>query len=156
MKFKGDNLPAEGITWDNCQEFIKRLNSLTGLRFRLPTEAEWEFAARGGNKSRGYKYSGSNDPLEVGWCEENSNQQLHPVGLKKSNELGLYDMSGNAWEWTSDIYCEDYNSQRNHKYGYVGRSSSWNYPARAMRVAARGSTPMDRGGSMGFRLVLSI
>lgn len=103
-EFKGDNLPVEQVSWDDCQEFIRKLNSLTGQHFRLPTEAEWEFACRGGNNSCGYKYSGSNDIDNVAWYFDNSGHKTHPVGTKAQNELGIYDMSGNVWEWCSDWY----------------------------------------------------
>ena len=91
------------VSWNDCQEFIKKLNALTGKNFRLPTEAEWEYAARGGKKSRGYKYSGSNNIDDVAWYPENSSG-THPVKAKQSNELGIYDMSGNVDEWCQDWY----------------------------------------------------
>ena len=107
--YKGDNKPVEQVSWNDCQNFIKKLNELTGLIFRLPTEAEWEYAARGGNKSRGYKYSGSNSIDDVAWYSGNSSSTSHPIGTKHANELGLYDMSGNVNEWCSDWYGR-YNS----------------------------------------------
>ena len=112
--FKGSDLPVEWVSWNNCQEFIQKLNSLTGRNFRLPTEAEWEFACRGGNKSNGYKYSGSNDIDNVAWYDRNSGGKTHPVATKTPNELGIYDMSGNVWEWCND-WLADYtaNSQTN-------------------------------------------
>ena len=102
--FEGDNLPVACISWDDCQKFIKMLNELTGKKFRLPTEAEWEYAARGGNQSRGYKYSGSDNIDSVAWYDGNSGDDIHPVKTKEANELGLYDMSGNVWEWCQDWY----------------------------------------------------
>ena len=101
--FKGDDLPVECVSWDDCQTFISKLNALTGKRFRLPTEAEWEFAARGGNQSRHTQYSGSSRFDDVAWYEDNSDQ-THPVKTKQPNELGIYDMSGNVWEWCQDWY----------------------------------------------------
>ena len=100
----GDNLPVTNVSWNDCQEFIKKLNSLTGAKFRLPTEAEWEYAARGGKKSKKYKYSGSNNIDDVAWYTYNSGGKTHAVGTKRPNELGIYDMSGNVYEWCSDWY----------------------------------------------------
>lgn len=102
--------PLNGMGWDDCQEFITKLNSLTGRQFRLPTEAEWEYAARGGNKSQGYKYAGSNTIGDVAWYSRNSSQQIHEVATKAPNELGLYDMSGNVHEWCNDWYDRSYYS----------------------------------------------
>ena len=103
-KCKGENLPVEYVNWYDVQDFIKKLNQLTGKLYRLPTEAEWEFAARGGNKSKGYKYSGSNNINDVAWNDVNSKYTTFPVGLKQPNELGIYDMSGNVGEWCNDWY----------------------------------------------------
>lgn len=102
--YTGDNMPVNNVSWDDCQEFIVKLNSLTGKNFRLPTEAEWEYAARGGNLSQGYKYSGSNNINDVAWYKDNSNSSTHPIKSKKPNELGLYDMNGNVSEICSDYY----------------------------------------------------
>jgi formylglycine-generating enzyme required for sulfatase activity len=136
-KFQGDDLPVEQVSWYDCKTFISKLNSITGENFRLPTEAEWEYAARGGNKSRGYKYSGSNDIDKVAWCADNSSDESHPVATKSPNELGIYDMSGNVYEWTSDVWCDDYNSSRDGSY-YVYRGGSWFIDARYCRVSDRG------------------
>ncbi len=109
--FKGDNLPVESVSWDDCQEFIQKLNAKTGKNFRLPTEAEWEFAARGGLKTNGYEYAGSNTIDDVAWYYNNCGSltqsketRTHSVKSKQANELGLYDMTGNVWEWCSDSY----------------------------------------------------
>lgn len=108
-RYTGDVMcPVEQVTWDHCQTFITNLNQMTGQNFRLPTEAEWEFAARGGNKSKGYKYSGSNDVDLVAWCGGNASSKTHPVATKIPNELGLYDMSGNVYEWCNDRYGSYY------------------------------------------------
>ncbi len=161
-RFKGDNLPVEQVSWYDCQDFIRKLNQLTGEKFRLPTEAEWEYAARGGNKSRGYKYAGGNNIDEVAWYDGNSGERTHPVGKKRPNELGLYDMSGNVWEWCSDWYDEDYygNSPQNNPQGpasgssRVFRGGSWDYLAILCRSAFRYYlTPGYRNDLMGFRLV---
>lgn len=101
---KGNNLPVTNITWDEAQVFVERLSELTGMRFRLPTEAEWEYAARGGQKSKGYTYAGSDDIDEVAWYAGNSGNKLHSIGEKSPNELGIFDMTGNAWEWCQDWY----------------------------------------------------
>lgn len=161
--FKGYNLPVESVSWNDCQEFIKKLNSLTGLNFRLPTEAEWEYAARGGNNSKGYKYSGSNDIDRVAWYEETANHSgTKPVATKVPNELGLYDMSGNVWEWCNDWYG-DYSSdsQTNPKGPSSGskrvyRGGSWTRYARNCRVSYRYYNNLDYGfNNLGLRLVLA-
>lgn len=103
---RGDNLPVEQISFIDGMEFLEKLNKVTGHNFRMPTEAEWEYAARGGQKSKGYKYAGSNDLNEVANFADNSNGNTQPVASKKPNELGIYDMSGNVWEWCSDWYSE--------------------------------------------------
>lgn len=100
----GPDLPVNCVSWDQCQEFISKLNKMTGYNFRLPTEAEWEFAARGGMKSKGYVFSGSNEIDEIAWFSKNSNYKPQAVAKKKPNELGLYDMSGNVNEWCNDWF----------------------------------------------------
>ena len=111
-KFKGDDLPVENVSWRNCQEFISKLNEATGLNFRLPTEAEWEFAAKGGQLSKGYEFAGSNNVRDIAWVTDHNNYNWHnqiftkPVKMKLPNELGLYDMNGNVWEWCQDWYGE--------------------------------------------------
>ena len=159
--FEGDDLPVEQVSWDDCQEFIRKLNSLTGQNFRLPTEAEWEFACRGGNNSRGYKYSGSNYIDNVAWYDGNSGDKTHPVATKSPNELGIYDMSGNVWEWCADWYG-DYSSgrQTNPKGPYggsgrVNRGGSWYNFARNCRSSLRYYYfPAYRYYGLGLRLAL--
>lgn len=107
---KGPKLPVGNVSWNDCQIFISKLNAITGKKFRLPTEAEWEYAARGGNNSKGYKYSGSNNVNDVAWWSLNSGSKPHNVGSKRPNELGIYDMSGNMWEWCQDWFGEKYYS----------------------------------------------
>ena len=107
-KIVGNNLPVVSVSWSDVQEFLKTLNSKTDRHYRLPTEAEWEFAARGGIESRGFKYAGSDNLDEVAWYAENSHFKHHDVGLKLPNELGIYDMLGNIHEWCNDWHCSDY------------------------------------------------
>ena len=150
--FTGDiQRPVERVSWDDCQTFIRKLNQLTGENFRLPTEAEWEYAARGGNKSRGYKYSGSNNVGTVAWYYYNSGNTTHRVKTKQPNELGIYDMSGNVWEWCQDKYSSDYNSPRNSG-NRVLRGGCWRGSAWDVRVSNRGGNPGYRNFSYGLRL----
>ena len=160
-EFKGDNLPVERVSWDDCQKFISKLNQKTGRRFALPTEAQWEFAARGGNKSQGYKYSGSNNIHDVAWYWDNSSEQTHPVGTKMANELGLYDMSGNVEEWCADWYDDYSSSSQTDPVGpstgsyRVLRGGSWGSYASYCRSSNRHfSNPAGRNYYYGFRLVL--
>lgn len=160
--FKGDNLPVECVSWNDCQTFINRLNSYTGRNFRLPTEAEWEFAARGGNYSRHYKYSGSNYIGDVAWYDDNSGNRTHPVGTKQPNELGLYDMSGNVYEWCSDWYGSYSSYSQSNPTGAasgsgrVVRGGGWSYYARDCRSSNRFIlAPGFSYGILGLRLVLS-
>ncbi len=159
--FKGDNLPVECVSWNDCQEFIRKLNALTGQNFRLPTEAEWEFACRGGNNSRGYKYSGSNTLSNVAWYDDNSGSQTHPVATKAPNELGIYDMSGNVEEWCSDWYgsyssSSQYNPTGPNSGSYrVFRGGGWRYVASSCHVSFRYfNYPAYRDSPLGLRLAL--
>lgn len=161
-KFKGDNNPVEQVSWDDCQTFIQKLNQRIGKNFRLPTEAEWEYAARGGLKSRGYKYSGSNDLSSVAWYNDNSDSKTHAVGTKAPNELGIYDMSGNVLEWCNDWYGNYSSSAQTNPTGAasgsrrVYRGGSWYFSARFCRSSDRGnSTPSNRDDYLGLRLALS-
>ncbi|MDE5805664.1 MAG: formylglycine-generating enzyme family protein [Paramuribaculum sp.] len=149
-----ENLPVEKVSWTDCNNFITKLNELTGKNFRLPTEAEWEYASRGGNKSQGYTYSGSNTLDDVAWNKDNSDSKTHPVAQKQQNELGIYDMSGNVWEWTSDKYSDNYSSARTSS-GRVTRGGSWDYGATGSRVANRGNiSESNAGNNLGLRLAL--
>ena len=171
---KGEKLPVEQVSWDDCQTFISKLNQLTGQTFSLPTEAQWEFAARGGNLSQGYKFSGSNTLSEVGWYSDNDEGVEgdddpyfggpHPVGTKQANELGIYDMSGNVSEWCSDIFSDTYYSKSEY-WNPTGPSegdarvvrdgSYWNF-AEYCRVSRRsGGTPSNSTSILGLRLCLS-
>jgi formylglycine-generating enzyme required for sulfatase activity len=160
--FKGDELPVESVSWVEIQQFINKLNKKTGKNYRLPTEAEWEFAARGGNKSLRYRYSGDNNIDSVAWYKENAGGCTHPVGTKKANELGAYDMSGNVWEWCNDIFTE-YNldnqdvavESSDEKY-YVLRGGSWDSGVITARVSFRyDDLPHSTNFGIGFRLALS-
>lgn len=171
-EFKGSKRPVENVSWNNCQSFIAKLNELTGKAFRLPTEAEWEFAARGGNKSRGFIYSGSNTIDEVAWYYHNSYDKgesspdygTHEVGIKIPNELGIYDMSGNVYEWCQDWSSLNYdsNSPVNNPTGPTSgsyrecRGGSWyGGDATVCRVAYRcSSEPTHSDSDIGFRLAL--
>ena len=160
-RFKGSNRPVECVSWDDCQEFLSRLNRITGKRFRLPTEAEWEYAARGGSRSRGYKYSGSDNIYDVAWYNDNSGSTTHPVAIKRPNELGLYDMSGNVWEWCSDWYGAYSSSAQSNPTGpstgsrRVGRGGCWFSYAGGCRVSIRGNgSPGRRYDYFGLRLAL--
>ena len=149
-EFKGDNHPVDSVSWDDTQEFLEKLNEITGETYRLPTEAEWEYAARGGNQSKGYKFSGGNALKEVAWYDENSNNSTQPVGQLKPNELGIHDMSGNVWEW-----CEDwYDVEKKYK---ILRGGSWSYSDDYCEVSYRFSySPYIRYNYFGFRLVKEI
>ena len=157
----GDDYPMYYVNWEEAQEFCKKLSQLTGKTYVLPTEAQWEYAARGGVKSRGYKYSGSNTIGNVAWYGDNSSSSTHPVATKQPNELGLYDMSGNVWEWCSDwkgYYSSK--SQSNPTGPSTGsyrvlRGGSWSSYAGHCRVSYRNYyIPSGRNNYNGFRVVL--
>ena len=163
--FKGTSNPVESVNYDDCITFINQLNTLLkdqlpqGRKFRLPTEAEWEYAARGGNKSKGCKYSGSNSISTVAWYYKNSGDKTHPVKQKASNELGLYDMSGNVYEWCSDWYDDYSSSPQNNPKGpgsgsnRVIRGGSWYSNEQNCRSANRSYIyPGYRGSTYGLRL----
>ncbi|MFQ5964337.1 MAG: SUMF1/EgtB/PvdO family nonheme iron enzyme [Candidatus Scalinduaceae bacterium] len=157
--------PVEQVSWNDVQEFIRKLNQKTGLNYRLPTEAEWEYAAREGGKK--IKWAGTNDKRELekyAWYERNSKDKTHPVKTRKPNELGLYDMTGNVWEWVQDWYDEDYykNSPRHNPRGpssgslRVFRGGTWYYIPKYMRVSYRkGFSPDVRYYGLGFRLAMT-
>ncbi|MCQ2288578.1 MAG: bifunctional serine/threonine-protein kinase/formylglycine-generating enzyme family protein [Muribaculaceae bacterium] len=171
--FEGENLPVEGVSWNKCQEFVKKLNEMTGEKFRLPTEAEWEFAARGGIKSQGYRYSGSNNLDEVAWYDDNSGEfkwlgfkdtrQTQPVATKKPNELGLYDMSGNVYEWCQDRYGKYSDKSQSNPTGpatgssRVYRGGCWYSKTDFCHLSFRNACePNVYSPSLGLRLALSL
>lgn len=168
LVFKGcDACPVESVSWFDVHEFIKKLNHLTGRTFRLPTEAEWEYVALGGERRHelkilGKNYSGSNKIGDVAWYLENSNRRTHPVGLKKPNELGLYDMSGNVWEWCSDWYGRyrgnnliDPQGPEKGKERVIRGGSYINNEMLAL-WARQSHVPTRRVVNVGFRLAMSI
>ncbi|HTO16750.1 MAG TPA: formylglycine-generating enzyme family protein [Edaphocola sp.] len=163
-RFKGmSNHPVTNVNWHEALAYTSWLSDKTGKNYRLPTEAEWEFAARGGLKSKGYKFSGSDNLDRVGWYNDNSSGQTHAVGTKKANELGIYDMSGNIWEWCNDWYAEDYYNESpednpkgpdSAKYRVV-RGGSWFNNSSNSRVAKRNFyDPNLSFNNYGFRVVL--
>ncbi len=156
-KQKGAKMPVEYVTYDQCQEFIARLNQLTGLTFRLPTEAEWEYAAKGGRKSKGTLYAGSNNPKEVAYTTEHDFDDHHkPVGQLKPNELGLYDMSGNVWEFCEDWYRKTPTSKPSSNF-HVIRGGAYDCDARYSRITNRFMYDQRRRRmEVGFRLALSV
>lgn len=161
----GDNYPMYFVSYDEAEEFCSRLSKMTGRKFSLPTEAQWEYAAKGGkNGNNDFIYSGSDGCQSVAWIDVNSNESAHPVGQKKCNSLGLYDMSGNLWEWCSDWYAEyptDATSVKNPKGPATGtvkviRGGSWYHDSNAARVTNRGGGYIEGGRSViGFRVVMS-
>jgi formylglycine-generating enzyme required for sulfatase activity len=159
-QFKGHDLPVHNITWSNVQEYIQKLNTITGKNYRLPTEAQWEYAARGGKISKEYKYSGSNNIDEVAWYNANSGREVHPVGTKAPNELGIYDMSGNVLEWCSnwyEAYTEDTQidpvGPNSGEYRIV-RGGHASLDAYSSRVSSRLIVTQNYFNGVGVRLVL--
>ncbi len=160
--FEGDDRPVEQVSWNDCQTFISKLNALTGKRFRLPTEAEWEFAARGGNQSHHTQYSGSSRIDDVAWYLDNNGDETYPVKTKQPNELGIYDMTGNVDEWCQDWYgryssyaqTDPTGASSGSKRVYRG-GSSFSSPS-GCRSSFRGcSAPENTSECLGLRLVLS-
>ena len=162
--FKDPNKPVEMVTWDECQVFLSKLSELTGVRFRLPTEAEWEYVARGGNKTQLTQYSGSANVDEVGWYYPNSQNTTHPVKTKKPNELGFYDMSGNVWEFCMDYKNEYPKGEVSDPVGSkvdknrVRRGGAWDSESPDnLRVAFRRRVEQDsREKGLGLRVVLDL
>lgn len=159
--FNGEKNPVVYVSWNDCQEFIKKLNALTGKQFRLPTEAEWEYAARGGKHSESYIYSGSNSVGNVAWYMDNSGVMSHDVKTKIPNELGIYDMSGNVSEWCSDWYGSySYNPQTNPEGPENGnrkvvRGGCFTHDDSYCRVSDRNdASPSWCDSGCGFRLVM--
>lgn len=159
--FKGEKLPVECVSWFDCQEFAKKLSEMTGRRFRLPTEAEWEYAARGGKKGKRYKFSGGHILDQVGWYNENSGGKSHEVGKKSPNELGIYDMSGNIWEWVQDWKGEYLEAEQVNPTGpengieRVCRGGGWNREIDRARVSYRGDDQDTlRYCSLGLRIAM--
>ena len=163
--YKGNDLPVTNVTWEDCQEFIKKLNERTGKQFRLPTEAEWEFAARGGTASKGYMFSGSDEVRSVAWHNRDSNRDRHngPYSIKSKdpNELGIYDMSGNVNEWCQDWFGDYTADPQTNPQGpatgkeHVYRGGSWWYYGMSCRVSRRNSGVKDVRGVIGLRLAMS-
>lgn len=160
-----DKYPVEKVSWNDCQKFIKKLNSMTNRQFALPTEAQWEFAAKGGKKSQSYRFSGSDGMKIVGWCSDNSQKETHETGKKKPNELGIYDMSGNVREWCVDWYAEYDTTMQIDPAGpkrpllgdsvRVARGGSYDDPATYCRNSFRQkSLPSSKLKYVGLRLVL--
>lgn len=147
--WKGYNLPVEQVSYNDCKEFIQRINILTERQFGLPSEEEWEYAARGGNRSKGYKYSGGNNLGLVAWYYNNSGNKTHNVAQKEPNELGLYDMTGNVWEWCSSKFG-------NTKWINVLRGCCWDTKAKKCRLSINDDNDSTNPGNKqrGFRLVM--
>ena len=165
-RYKGADRPVEQVSWEDTQDFLQKLNTLTGKSYRLPSEAEWEYAARGGNRSEGYLYAGSDRLEQVGWYNKNSDGGTQPVGQKLGNELGIYDMCGNVREWVEDQWHDRYEGaptdgtawvDQEERAPRVRRGGSWYDNAQYCRVSYRyPGTPENRHHSLGFRLALAL
>lgn len=158
-----NQLPMEDVSWEECKEFVDVLSERTGKKFRLPTEAEWEYAARGGSKSGNHKYSGSDNIDDVAWYVSNSDDMTHEVGKKNANELGIYDMNGNVWEWCHDWYdtysTSSYNNPTGPKTGdfRIFRGGSYKEKAEYNRTSNRSfNRPDFRYGNIGLRVVMEV
>ena len=170
--FKGVQNPVEKVSWHDAIAFCQKLSQKTGQQVRLLTEAEWEYAAKGGNQSKGYEYAGSNNLDEVGWYYDNTGSKTHPVGQRKANELGIYDMSGNVWEWCLDVWHDRYkgkpdhlknngnepwgemNLDKNDDCSHLLRGGSWSNHAWHCRSACRViSNARLQRSNIGFRVV---
>lgn len=158
---KGAEYPVENVSWNDCHMFISKLNEKSGRNFRLPTEAEWEYAAKGGQLSKHYKFAGGNNINDVAWCDDNSGSMPHPVGTKLANELGIHDMSGNVWEWCEDLYGSYGKTPCSNPHGpsngteHIFRGGSWDYYARFCRVTFRRCAKPDfHFCNLGLRLAL--
>ena len=157
-----DECPVENVFWEDVQAFVAKLNRQTGKQYRLPTEAEWEFAARGGQKTKGYKYAGGNYLDAVAWYDNNSMERTHEIGQKKANELGIHDMNGNVWEWCHDWYDPEYYEQSpvNNPKGpttgayHVMRGGSWRNASNYTSIASRFDKEPELGMIYGFRLAM--
>lgn len=165
-RFKGDDKPVDHLEWEDAKAFIEKLNEITGEQFRLPTEAEWEFAARGGNKSKGYLYAGSDSLGDVAWYVHNTvldyalpGYGTHPVATKQPNELGLYDMSGNVWEWCEDTFLFYTDEEQTDPivtdgYPYVFKGGGWDFMPYYCRNSHH-NLPGNRNYDVGLRLCLT-
>ncbi|MCX8474027.1 MAG: SUMF1/EgtB/PvdO family nonheme iron enzyme [Sediminibacterium sp.] len=156
-----EDCPVEQVSFEDCMGFINKLNQLSGKKYRLPTEAEWEYAARGGMNVSHKSYSGSNNIGKVAWYEKNCDKKTHPVGTKQANELGIFDMTGNVWEWCNDWYDAYSSGSQNNPMGNssggirVSRGGSWHTGEHYSRVSSRSDrNPSNRTYVLGFRLVL--
>lgn len=158
------DLPIVGISWSNAVAYCKWLSKQTGQHYRLPTEAEWEYAAKGGINSKGFKYAGSDSINEVAWNEGNAASKVHRIGKLKPNELGIYDMSGNVWEWCEDNWHDNYKNAptdgsawlHNEDYSRVIRGGSWQYYKMSCSTTYRDKVHQTKSGlSIGFRIVRS-